>query len=277
MMPFEPPPIREHVPSRILTTVHKKHYPGIFGRFEDVIASRIAYLKRRDRELDAEKIRFFEWLLNHVDHAEFGAMQEDFLAADALDFEYLKFLDPIGWFEDKVTTANQIGLNEHAPGSVLDLGTGAGHFIVVAEFYGHKGLGTEVIDYGRDDPDDDPAYREFQRQRLFTRCCRVYGVERINHAVKAFGDLDGLPAGNDWVTGFGVYFDSAPDWSLAAWRHFLENAGHLLKDDGSVFLTLITSRLPEADWQYLRKLSRNDQLGRPWIDAVTLRNLPPVA
>ena len=145
---------------------------------------------------------------------------------------------------------------------------------MVGQFYGHDGVGTEIIDYGRDDPVDDDAYREFQRQRLFTALCGVYGIERINHAVKPLGDLDGLPGGQDWITAFGVNFDCVEDWTLAAWRHFLDRAGHLLNDDGAVFMELIKSRLPEEHWAYLGPLSRTDEFARPWIAAAILRDLP---
>ena len=104
-MDSDPRPPTDHIPRRPLASVHEVFYPGLFQRFEDTVEARLAILRRWRTDLDREKVRFFEWLLDRIDRKAFGAIQEDFLASDALDFEYLKFIDPVFWFEDKVAAA----------------------------------------------------------------------------------------------------------------------------------------------------------------------------
>ena len=119
------------------------HYLGVFGHFTDVVERRLDALHHEDDPLAHEKTRFFEHLLAMVDVARFERLQDAYIRSPGRR-GFIKYLDPVTWFEHKFAFAHFLGLHERAPMRILDLGTGSGHFMVIARFYGHEVVGTDL-------------------------------------------------------------------------------------------------------------------------------------
>lgn len=252
-------------PSR-LVKVSPKFHRGMFGEFADIVRARITQFRDSKSWDRREKARFFEWLLTEIDAEQYGRLQETYLRAPVVDFGYLKYLDPIIWFEHKLTLAHKLGLHEGPRRRILDIGTGPGHFLLVARFYGHDAIGTEIPDDGSGVGTETDAEIERQRQSLFNSFEDVFCLERIRHRVQPFQPLSMLPRGFDLVTAFSVYFDRGPDWTKEAWAFFLDELHrHVLTETGSVFMTLIKARLRKEHWDYLGPRSRAGKEGVVWL------------
>jgi hypothetical protein len=268
-----PPEFRWRVPPCQLLTVNPKFYPGIFGEFGDVVRARIEKLRNSKNWARREYARFFEWLLNEVDAELYGRIQEIYLRPPFDEFAALKYLDPIVWFEHKLAFAHKLGLHEAPRRRILDLGTGPGHFLLIARFYGHEAVGTEIPEDNVGDLADAAAKLERLRHKLFNSLADVFRIERIRHRVEPFRNLSMLPKGYDLVTAYSVNFDHRTDWGKDAWVFFLDSLYRdVLTETGTVFMTLIKATLVKEQWDYLAARSRAQEQGVVWL---TRDALPP--
>ncbi len=233
----------------VLPKIKEQHLFGIFGNFEDVIRLRIAQLRRFDQPRNRLKIRFFEFLLNEIDARRYGEIQDYFLAPERIDpqTDTVKYLDPLVWFESKIGFAQRLGLDVAAPRHILDIGTGPGHFPVVARFFGHHVVGTEVL---------RRAQGVQGSGHLYDALCDVFKVERIVHRVRPFGDLRDIPGTYDMLTSFLAGFnvdERKRPWSIKHWNHFLACARRdVLAPGGTVFLNLSNGKLTPPVWEALK-------------------------
>ncbi|HEX4861278.1 MAG TPA: hypothetical protein VFV07_08580, partial [Rhizomicrobium sp.] len=114
--------------------IKPEHLDRMFGDFRATIESRITELRAQDDANGARGAAFFEFLLKEVDAAQFARIQQLFLgdAGRAENSNMLKYIDPVTWFESKLSIARWLKLDRQPPLRILDLGTGPGHFPVVA-------------------------------------------------------------------------------------------------------------------------------------------------
>jgi len=193
-------------------------------------------------------------------------LQEAHLRAPFNEFPYLKYLDPIIWFEHKLKLARKLGLHEGPRRRILDIGSGPGHFLLVARFYGHDAIGTDLPDDGSTADTDNGAEIERQRQSFFNAFGEVFRTSRIRHRVQSMQPLSMLPRGFDLVTAFSANFDHSPDWTADAWAFFLDELHrHVLTESGSVFMTLIRAQLRKEHWDYLGPRSRAGEAAVVWL------------
>ena len=240
--------IRLRVEPKPLPKVKDEHYPGVFGRFEDVVDERIARLETSNEPFDREKVRFFRFLRDRVDPVKFGEMQE-FQLSDAKlnpNSDFPKYIDPTIWFESKLAMAQRIGLHERAPLDILDIGTGPGHFLVVAEFYGHRVVGTDVPKL---------ATGRLELGHLYDALSDIYQTRRIPLKIEQFQPLPPFERRYNIVTAFLAAFNVDPDkkpWSIDAWRFFLNDLReNVLTEDGELFMALANGKLTPEVWDYL--------------------------
>jgi SAM-dependent methyltransferase len=218
-------------------------------------------------------VRFYRYLLDRVDVEAYGRIQEEQLSPPIFDpkSRILKYIDPIRWFESKLALARAAGLADHAPLKLLDIGAGPGHFPVVAEFYGHKVVATDL-------PTGD--LRRLDRGDLFDRLIEFFDVTRVPLEVLAFTPLPDLGGRYDMVTAFLVTFSSNPDgslWGPEAWDFFLRDIRDtVLRPGGDLIMRLNNGRITEEVWQHLSacateaddksKLIRFDRLSELALD-----------
>lgn len=229
--------------------VHERYYPGMFGDFEETVTNHIAKLKSEASWESGEKVRFFEYLLDSVDRKAYKDLRDEYLAPQKIVSSALKYLDPVSWFEQKFRYAFRLALHDKPPMKLLDLGTGPGHFLVIAQFYGHGATGTEIPDH---------LHPEGQTH-LYNALAEIYGTKRIKHRIAPFARLEELSGTYDLVTAFSAAFNLARGgvlWERAAWDYFLNS----LRDDvlakhGAFFLMMVKQKRVDDIWDYLASLA----------------------
>lgn len=239
-------PVDYRIPPVELPFVHERYYPGVFGDFGRVIARHTAALEAGEQTpLTADKVRFYRFLLDTVDADAHRAIQDRYLTTP-LPSGFLKYIDPVWWFEHKFAFTEKLGLRTCPPCRILDLGTGAGHFMKLAQFYGHEVVGT----------DQPPERREDGMILLFDELLDLDSLTRIDSVVTPDLDVEGLPEQVDLVTGFSVAFNRYPDgefWTPAEWDAFLSSlARRVLKPGGQLYMTMMTKKLTDDVWSHLK-------------------------
>ncbi len=241
--------IRNRVEPKPLPKVRPSHLPGIFGKFEDVVCAAIKSLEATTEPFNQEKLKLFRFILARVDTEKYGAMQEIQLADGKLNLatDIVKYIDPVGWFESKLRAALLVGLDKRAPLEILDIGTGPAHFPVIAEFYGHKVLGTDL------------PYRttgKLERGHIYDALAEIYGVRRIPLKVLPFTPLPLLDQRYDMVTAFLAAFNLDAEkkpWTTEAWTFFLNDLHrNVLTENGELFMSLADEKLTDEVWAFLK-------------------------
>ena len=138
-----------------------------------------------------------------------------------------KFLDVRTFLTATLGYAYRLGLHESPPLAILDLGTGAGYFPVVCEFYGHIAIAI-----------DRPG------NPVFEDVTRWLNVDRRVHEIRAYQPLPFLERRFDLVTAFMLNFDQYFDrdyapWGIEEWDFFLSDvAENQLLPNGRLVLRL---------------------------------------
>jgi hypothetical protein len=211
------------------------------------VQRRISALRSHNSATNCDTARFFEFLLSEVDADEYSLIQEHYRASPD---GTTKYLDPITWFESKLRTARRLGLDKSPSLKILDLGTGPGHFPVVARYYGHDVTGTDLP--GVSGGVDNTGH-------LYDSLCGIYRVKRISHVVRPNQPLTGLGDRYDMVTAFLAAFNVDAEkkpWTRQHWEFFLKDLGNnVTTDRGTVFLVLDNKKLTDESWSYLSSLA----------------------
>ncbi len=132
-----------------------------------------------------------------------------------------KYLRLGGYLRRDLSRAVELGLHDGEPLKVLDLGSGAGYFLFVCEYFGHSALGIDVP--ARDDePRDRQIMHRFYADMIdLLKLRRTFGTIR---PFEALPSLEGEPF--DLVTAHQVSFhwDNLPSpWGVSEWRFFLDD------------------------------------------------------
>lgn len=240
--------VRYRVQPKPLPKVRDFHLEGIFGEFEDVIDQAIAQNEALLEPIGKERACFFQFLKERVDPVQFGEMQEAQLADGKvrLDSDLVKYINPVTWFESKLTQALRLELNTRAPADILDLGTGPGHFPVVAQFYGHRVLGTDL------------PYRatgQLERGHLYDAMADIYQFRRIPLKIEQFVPLPQMERKFDLVTAFMAAFNVDAErrpWTIEAWKFFLNDLqANVLTNKGEIYMSLDDKKLTPEVWCFL--------------------------
>jgi hypothetical protein len=247
---MDAPMIRYRVEPFDLPNVLLMHWPGVFGEFTDVVGDVIDRLECATTLFDQEKLRFFQHLRETVDTGKFGAMQELHLSPGRFRqaSDIAKYIDPAAWFDSKLRLALRAELHTRAPLDILDLGTGPAHWPAVAQFYGHRVLGSDL---------PQRTTGQLERGHLYDALADIYGVRRIPLRISAFTPLPPLERRFGMVTAFLAAFNVDPDqrpWSIEAWNFFLDDLRrNVLTEGGEVFMSLTRGKLTDEVWAYLSK------------------------
>jgi hypothetical protein len=114
-----------------------------------------------------------------------------------------------------------MGLLSEPSRSVLDIGSGGGHFLAICKAQGHRTLGLDVPN------------------ALYTQLFQLYGIKRIDEGVTFGKPLPREVGRHDAIVATGVTFDyhwhgnasarTKARWSVEEWAGFLEylTANHL--------------------------------------------------
>lgn len=227
-----------------LRHVTENYYPGVFGDFAQSVNRRMESLRAEPTWINKEKARFFEFLLETVDLERYGQLQDRYLNPP-IDRGCLKYLDPVSWFEHKFHYAHLLKLHERPPLRILDLGAGPGHFLVIARFYGHSAIGTELPRECA--VADHPSH-------FYSELSAIYSNWLIPHRIEPDTQLAGLPNGVDLVTAFSVAFNLSRGalWEISQWAAFLKSLKEqVLAPRGVLFMSLMNRKMAPDVWNYL--------------------------
>lgn len=131
------------------------------------------------------------------------------------------------YLRDSVARALALGLQHHAPLRLLDLGSGAGYFLLACRHFGHDVTGFDL-----------PGNRFYQA--MFGQ----FGLARVEGAITPLARVDGLSGQFDLITAFAVTFsktrkpDGAQDWGQREWSFFFDDMRQRLRSGGRLFLRL---------------------------------------
>jgi hypothetical protein len=138
-------------------------------------------------------------------------------------YDSYKYFDKRTWLRSKMMRAIELGLDRSGPGSVLDLGCGAGYFLYCCKFLGHQVHGV-----------DQPGYD------FYTDMIGCLGLSRTSQRIEAFKTLVPLESRFDVVTAHQICFNGHRTnnlWGVDEWKFFLNDIeANVLNDGGSVAL-----------------------------------------
>ena len=164
-----------------------------------------------------------EEILKSVDSAGLEQIREKY-AVPGEKTHWPKYLDVRRFMPMNIRRAQALRLNlRRQPLRILDLGSGAGFFLLIARHLGHSGVGLDIA--------DPPMYAE-----MF----ELLGFDRVVHEIKAYEALPDCGERFDLVTAFSICFNGhkrADLWTAKEWAFFLDDLSkRVLKPDGEVFL-----------------------------------------
>ncbi len=191
-----------------------------------------AYVSSRDK-ISSDTLRLFDTIKTNYSSDTYTAIQRQHLSIESLQTlaranimspEH-KYLDLPFWLNGKIGAARAIGLSRRSGQRILDIGSGPGHFGVVARFYGcdYVGLECKLSD------GVVPGVRH-----LYNDLCEYFKIERIEQNITArvpivvTGRFDVLTV---LMGTFSAYqhnsntttFDSTFAWTWIDWAFFLDD------------------------------------------------------
>lgn len=139
--------------------------------------------------------------------------------------ERRKYLDTARHLRAGVARAVLLDLDRQAPGRILDLGCGGGHFLLACRFFGHQVHGFDVDKFV-----------------VFNRLIQAFAIPRTVGTIEPFTALPPLGKPFDRVTAFYIAFDRSKEngsfrrWSPKEWQFLLDDLRRHLQTTGRICL-----------------------------------------
>jgi SAM-dependent methyltransferase len=133
-----------------------------------------------------------------------------------------KFLRSEWYLREGLCRAKALGLHRARPLRILDLGSGAGYFLVAARSMGHEVYGFDLDD-----------------NELYNRFIAALGLRRFAGRIDAFASVDLPEMEFDLITGFSITFDRTSErWGRDEWQFLVRDLRRFLAPAGRIFLRL---------------------------------------
>ena len=191
------------------------------GRSAKQHLGRIFLTRRFVFHLTAERI------IASIDREKFLAIKQRH-AVENPGSAWPKYLDLKKWMEINLRHVRDLELDYGRRRDVLDIGSGAGYFLYICKWLGHRPLGLDI--------DEVPMYPEMTR---------MLGLERVVWHIRAFTPLPNLGRKFDLITAFMICFNNhnrSGLWGVREWDFFLDDLARHLKPKGRVWLELNRQR-----------------------------------
>ena len=145
-----------------------------------------------------------------------------------------KYLDAPRWIRLNIRRAQELRLKlRPKPLRILDLGSGAGYFLLVARHLGHSGIGLDIAD-----------------PEMYGEMFELFRFQRVIWEINASQRLPDLGEKFDLVTAFSICFNGhkrSDLWGPKEWEFFLDDLHtRILKPPGEIFLGMN----PEQDGSF---------------------------
>jgi SAM-dependent methyltransferase len=172
-------------------------------------------------------------ILSGIDSAGLKRIRDRF-AVPGEKTHWPKYLDADRWLRLNIKRAQELRLTARPrPLRILDLGSGAGYFLLVARHLGHSGIGMDI-------PDPE----------MYAELFQLFGLKRVVWEIKAYEPLPNLGDRFDMVTAFSICFNGhkrSDLWTPKEWAFFLDDLEkRFIRPGGEIFLGMN----PEEDGSF---------------------------
>ena len=164
-----------------------------------------------------------ERIIASIDRQKFQAIHDKH-AIENPGRMWPKYLDLQRWMTINLRRVRELELDFGRRRDILDIGSGAGYFLYICKWLGHRPLGLDI--------DEVPMYAEMTR---------TLELERVVWRVQAFERLPPLPRKFDLITAFLICFNNHKTqalWGPEEWDFFLDDITAHLEPGGRVWLEL---------------------------------------
>ncbi len=162
-----------------------------------------------------------------------------------------KYLCSDHWIGDAADRVMDLKLHKHEGLRILDLGCGAGWFLLTARFFGHHVMGLDLND-----------------NEMYNDLIDLLEIERINHRIEPKKPLPDLGERFDVITGYMVFFNwtgREEPWDAHEWAYFINDCRRHLVPGGYMRFSLNARRqhvnnapfsfMPDSTANVLRSMS----------------------
>jgi len=221
----------------------------------------ISYIKDHPElktELNDHIIRIIKEMLKTFDFETFEAKrvfynQEQYREATGARAKYFDF---VKYFESKLRSLMELGLHTSSPLSILDIGTGAGHFPFLCSRFNHEVIASDIPEGSRDgsflkeEAPRDPNWRKSEDiNRIYTDIIKLLEVDWRPLRIQPMEKLPDFGTKFDLITAFMINFNKYRKqktmWQLEEWMFLFEDIlKNQLNKDGRIFFQL--NRAPET-------------------------------
>jgi SAM-dependent methyltransferase len=174
-----------------------------------------------------------EEVLEQIDQAGLERIRTGYAVAGEKT-HWPKYLDTPRWIQLNIRRAQDLRLNlRPGPLRILDLGSGAGYFLLVAKHVGHSGIGLDIAN-----------------PEMYGEMFELFGIQRVIWEINAYQRLPDLGEKFDLVTAFSICFNGhkrSDLWGPKEWGFFLDDLQtRFLAPPGEIFLGMN----PEEDGSF---------------------------
>ncbi len=134
-----------------------------------------------------------------------------------------KYLNLDHWVAENLLRVFRLDLHKQGKKKILDIGTGAGYFPFICNYYGHSAEAMDLAD-----------------NKMYNELTAALDIKRLDERITAFGDIS---SGRryDLVTAFMICFNNHQRpglWHLEEWKSLLRSLHeNNLTEQGEVFLS----------------------------------------
>ncbi len=175
----------------------------------------LAPRRRGTSRLDAEEI------IRSIDEDQIRDIQRRH-GVDEVRHGPRKYLDLERWIAINIRRVEELELDWGRRQSVLDVGSGAGYFLYICKWLGHRTLGLDI-----------------GNGRVFGEVFHALGLERLVWRVEAWQPLTDLGRKFDLITAFMICFNGHKGpklWKRTEWAFFLDDLETRLRPGGRIRL-----------------------------------------
>ena len=235
-----------------IPNVKISHQRRILSDFQNQLENRIRDLKLSEDDVLCNIKEFYRHLIDVTDFQEYESIKSEFLTPQkSLAYSnILKYLDHTFWFESKFDIILKLSLNDSKSLDILDIGTGVGHFPLLARYYGHNAWGANLPRRLLRPKDDE--------RHLYHVICDFFDLSCFELIVRPNDEISGVNRRFDLVTCLMTEFNtvSGKPWPSDVWNFFINNVKtSLLNPGGGVFLQLTNGKLTNESWGYLQSIA----------------------
>ena len=236
-----------------IPNVKMSHQSRIFSDLSKILEDRISVIKSSEGSGDGGEIAmFYGHLLERLDFQEYESIKSEFLTeSKAQDYSnMLKYFDHSYWFESKIDIIRKLNLQSSPTLDILDIGTGVGHFPVLARYFGHNVWGANL---------PRKMLRPTDGERHFYHVmCDYFDLSCFELAISPNEAISGIDKRFDLITCLMTEFNTIAGnpWSEKEWRFFIDDVKNsILKPGGRLFLQLTNGKLTHDSWSFLKSIS----------------------